>query len=102
MRSAVIYKADAVPSVNRRNIQNVRIGVHDDKWQLCSVEMLYIKLESVQFEQTLDYPTVELDIDREKAGLSGAKVDDVGKALVMATASTRSWAAKRLTVQPPM
>ena len=46
-------------------------------------------LRDVQFEQTLDYPTVEVDIDREKAGLSGAKVDDVAKALVMATASTR-------------
>ena len=46
-------------------------------------------LRDVQFEQTLDYPTVELDIDREKAGLSGATVEDVGKALVMATASTR-------------
>jgi multidrug efflux pump subunit AcrB len=46
-------------------------------------------LRDVQFEQTLDYPTVELEIDREKAGLSGAKVDDVAHALVMATASTR-------------
>jgi multidrug efflux pump subunit AcrB len=39
--------------------------------------------------QSLDYPTVEVDIDREKAGLSGAKVEDVAHALVMATASTR-------------
>ncbi len=46
-------------------------------------------LRDVQFEQTLDYPTVELTIDREKAGLSGARVDDVAHALVMATASTR-------------
>jgi multidrug efflux pump subunit AcrB len=46
-------------------------------------------LRDVQFEQTLDYPTVEVTIDREKAGLSGAKVDDVAHALVMATASTR-------------
>ena len=46
-------------------------------------------LRDVQFEQTLDYPTVEVAIDREKAGLSGAKVDDVRNALVMATASTR-------------
>src|SRR6185312_4662752 len=30
-----------------------------------------------------------VDIDREKAGLSGASVDDVANALVMATASTR-------------
>ena len=46
-------------------------------------------LRDVQFEQRLDYPTVELNIDREKAGLSGATVEDVGKAVVMATASTR-------------
>src|SRR5262249_38594580 len=46
-------------------------------------------LRDVQFEQTLDYPTVEVAIDREKAGLSGVKVEDVGKALVMATSSTR-------------
>ena len=46
-------------------------------------------LRDVQFEQTLDYPTVEVDIDREKAGLSGVTVEDVRKALVMATSSTR-------------
>ncbi len=46
-------------------------------------------LRDVQFEQTLDYPTIEIDIDREKAGLSGATVEDVRKALVLATSSTR-------------
>jgi multidrug efflux pump subunit AcrB len=46
-------------------------------------------LRDVQFEQTLDYPTVEVNIDREKAGLSGARVDDVAHALVMATSSSR-------------
>ena len=46
-------------------------------------------LRDVGFVQQLDYPTVELDIDREKAGLSGAKVEDVAHAVVMATASTR-------------
>ena len=46
-------------------------------------------LRDVSFEQTLDYPTVEVEIDREKAGLSGASVEDVAHALVMATASTR-------------
>jgi multidrug efflux pump subunit AcrB len=46
-------------------------------------------LRDVQFEQTLDYPSVEVTIDREKAGLSGAKVEDVARALVMATSSTR-------------
>jgi multidrug efflux pump subunit AcrB len=46
-------------------------------------------LRDIQFEQQLDYPTVEVDIDREKAGLSGATVEDVSRALVMATSSTR-------------
>jgi multidrug efflux pump subunit AcrB len=46
-------------------------------------------LRDVQFQQQLDYPSVEVDIDREKAGLSGAKVDDMAHALVMSTASTR-------------
>ena len=46
-------------------------------------------LRDVGFVQQLDYPTVEVDIDREKAGLSGAKVEDVAHAIVMATASTR-------------
>ena len=46
-------------------------------------------LRDIQFEQQLDYPTVEVDIDREKAGLSGAKVEDVAHAMVMATSSTR-------------
>ncbi|MGP0062047.1 MAG: efflux RND transporter permease subunit, partial [Isosphaeraceae bacterium] len=46
-------------------------------------------LRDVQFEQTLDYPSIEVDIDREKAGLSEATVQDVRKALIMATASTR-------------
>jgi multidrug efflux pump subunit AcrB len=46
-------------------------------------------LRDVEFAQTLDYPTVEVEIDRERAGLSGAKVSDVANALIMATASTR-------------
>ena len=46
-------------------------------------------LRDIQFEQQLDYPSVEVNIDREKAGLSGSKVEDVAHALVMATASTR-------------
>ena len=46
-------------------------------------------LRDVGFEQQLDYPSVEVTIDREKAGLSGAKVEDVAHALVMATSSTR-------------
>jgi multidrug efflux pump subunit AcrB len=46
-------------------------------------------LRDIQFEQQLDYPTLEVTIDREKAGLSGARVEDLAHALVMATSSTR-------------
>jgi multidrug efflux pump subunit AcrB len=46
-------------------------------------------LRDVNFEQTLDYPTVEIDIDRELAGLVGVTPMHVKHALVMATSSTR-------------
>ena len=46
-------------------------------------------LRDIGFQQRLDYPTVEVNIDREKAGLSGVTVEDVAHALVMATSSTR-------------
>jgi multidrug efflux pump subunit AcrB len=46
-------------------------------------------LRDVGFEQQLDYPSVEVDIDREKAGLSGATVEDVSRSMVFATSSTR-------------
>ncbi len=46
-------------------------------------------LRDIQYVQTLDYPSVEVTIDREKAGLSDATVADVAHAMVMATSSTR-------------
>ena len=46
-------------------------------------------LRDIGFEQQLDYPTLEVEIDREKAGLSGATVDDVRRAIVMGACSTR-------------
>ncbi|HEY7330983.1 MAG TPA: efflux RND transporter permease subunit [Gemmataceae bacterium] len=46
-------------------------------------------LRDINFEQTLDYPSVELEIDRELAGLVGITPEDLKHALVMATSSTR-------------
>jgi multidrug efflux pump subunit AcrB len=46
-------------------------------------------LRDVEFEQTLDYPTVEIEIDRELAGLIGVTPQHIMRALVMATSSTR-------------
>ena len=46
-------------------------------------------LRDIQFEQTLGYPTVEVKVDREKAGLSGVNVQNVGNAVIVATSSSR-------------
>jgi multidrug efflux pump subunit AcrB len=46
-------------------------------------------LRDLQFGQALDYPTVDVNVDREKAGIMGAKMADVSRALVTATSSSR-------------
>jgi multidrug efflux pump subunit AcrB len=46
-------------------------------------------LRDVQFGQSLDYPTVDVNVDREKAGLMGVKMADVSRSLVTATWSSR-------------
>ena len=43
----------------------------------------------MQFGQSLDYPTVDVNVDREKAGLMGVKMADVSRSLVTATSSSR-------------
>ncbi|MGE0705930.1 MAG: efflux RND transporter permease subunit, partial [Vicinamibacterales bacterium] len=46
-------------------------------------------LRDVQFAQLLAYPTLNIQVDRERAGQLGVTVEDVGRALVAATSSTR-------------
>ena len=46
-------------------------------------------LRDVQFGQTLDYPSVDVNIDRERAGLLGVKMNDATRSIVAATASSR-------------
>lgn len=46
-------------------------------------------LRDVQLGQTLDYPSVDVNIDRERAGLLGVKMSDATRSLVAATASSR-------------
>lgn len=46
-------------------------------------------LRDLQFGQTLDYPTVDVNVDREKAGVMGVKMAEVSRALVTATSSSR-------------
>lgn len=46
-------------------------------------------LRDVQYEQPLDYPTVDIKVDRERAGQLGVTVEQVGRSLAAATSSTR-------------
>ena len=46
-------------------------------------------LRDLQFGQSLDYPSVQVDMDREKAGILGLKTVDVSRALTAATSSSR-------------
>ncbi|MDE2485215.1 MAG: efflux RND transporter permease subunit [candidate division NC10 bacterium] len=46
-------------------------------------------LRDLQFGQPLDYPTVDLTVDREHAGWLGITVEQVGRSLAAATSSSR-------------
>jgi multidrug efflux pump subunit AcrB len=46
-------------------------------------------LRDVQFRQELDYPTVPVEIDRERAGLSGVTARQAADAVVVTTSSSR-------------
>ena len=46
-------------------------------------------LRDLQFGQPLDYPTVNINIDRERAGQLGVTVEQIGRSLVAATSSSR-------------
>ena len=46
-------------------------------------------LRDLQFGQPLDYPSVEVDLDRFRAGQLGVTTEDVARSLVSATSSSR-------------
>jgi len=46
-------------------------------------------LRDLQFGQSLDYPAVQVSVDREKAGILGVRTIDVSRALTAATSSSR-------------
>src|SRR3989449_718195 len=46
-------------------------------------------LRDVQFGQALDYPTLDVKVNRERAGLMGVKMAEVSRSLVAATSSSR-------------
>jgi multidrug efflux pump subunit AcrB len=46
-------------------------------------------LRDLQYGQSLDYPTIAVTVDRERAGLTGVTTEDVARSLVAATSSSR-------------
>lgn len=46
-------------------------------------------LRDIQLGQSMDYPSVQVNVDREKAGLAGLMPVDISRALVTATSSSR-------------
>src|SRR5262249_53541817 len=46
-------------------------------------------LRDLQYGLPLDYPTVSIELDRERAGLSGLTAEEVARSVVAATSSSR-------------
>ncbi len=46
-------------------------------------------LRDLRFAQSLEYPTVEVVIDRQKSGMTGVSVQEIARSLVAATSSSR-------------
>ena len=46
-------------------------------------------LRDIQVVQALDYPTIDVKIDREKAGLAGATTNQISRSVLAATSSSR-------------
>jgi multidrug efflux pump subunit AcrB len=46
-------------------------------------------LRDVRFGQSLDYPTLDVNVNRERAGLMGVEMAEVSRSLVAATSSSR-------------
>jgi multidrug efflux pump subunit AcrB len=56
-------------------------------------------LRDVKFQQELDYPTVPVEIDRERAGLSGVTAQQVANAVVVSSSSSR-YVSRNFWVDP--
>jgi multidrug efflux pump subunit AcrB len=46
-------------------------------------------LRDLQIEQALDYPAIQVNVDRERAGQLGVSIDQVGRSFAAATSSSR-------------
>ncbi len=72
-------------TVNGPNLSENRDYAEKVRAELAKVP----SLRDLQFVQSLDYPTISVQVDREKAGLSGVTVSEVARSLLAATSSSR-------------
>jgi multidrug efflux pump subunit AcrB len=71
--------------VSSKSLADNRTYAEKLRKQLASVR----SLRDVQYGQSLDYPTVQVSIDRERAAESGVSAEEVARSLVAATSSSR-------------
>jgi multidrug efflux pump subunit AcrB len=72
-------------SVNGPNLADNRAHAEKLRQELAKVS----SLRDLQFGLSLDYPTVSIEVDRERAGLSGVTAQEVARSVVAATSSSR-------------
>lgn len=72
-------------AVSGPNLAVNRVHAEKIKKELAKIE----SLRDLQVVQSLDYPALKVEIDREKAGLSGVTVRDISRSLVASTNSSR-------------
>jgi len=71
--------------VNGRSIADTSAFMDKLRGEFDQIE----SLRDVQIQQSLHYPTVQVSVDRERAGLSGVTARDIGESLIAATYSSR-------------
>jgi multidrug efflux pump subunit AcrB len=72
-------------SVTGPNLAESRVYAEKLRKELAKIPSLL----DLQYGYPIDYPTVNVDIDRERAGISGVSVEEISRSLVAATSSSR-------------
>jgi multidrug efflux pump subunit AcrB len=72
-------------AVQSPSLANDRAFAEKVRAQLAKVS----SLRDLQYAQPLDYPSIEITVDRDRAGQLGLAMADVGKSMVAATSSSR-------------
>jgi multidrug efflux pump subunit AcrB len=72
-------------SVNGPNLADDRAYAEKIRQELTKIS----SLRDLQYGLPLDYPTVTIELDRERAGLSGVTAEEVARSVLAATSSSR-------------